>query len=175
MNNKIKLYSLCFLIALFLLYSLTIWADQETDEAKFTVTLDPSLLDGSREEIITSAWLAYGLARIGWIKENVPVEDLKNDTYHLTFEEEFYGREKLAQIWEEFKEKNPQLKDRYLDTLLKIFKANFLKEYVWIFFKDESWKKPSEELQLSEFVKWSEKNQPEIYQETLAGVIINRK
>jgi hypothetical protein len=144
----------------------------EYADITFQVLLDPSLLSGEKATEITSAWMAYALARVGWIKKNIPADSVRDGTYLLTFTEEFEGRKGLVKVWEELKESNSELQDFYLDALHAVYKANFLREYIWLLLKESTWEKAPEGLRTNEFGEWCFQNLPEIPIETLATIKI---
>lgn len=133
------------------------------------VVLDRSLYDENKPKEIAAAWLAYALARVNWVREHITPKHLKAHGYRRSFDEEFYGREKLVQVWEELKVKNTQLKDPYLDTLLSVYKATFLREYVWIYLRDDWWKTQPDQLQ-RKFSEWRKTNLSGHQGETLADI-----
>ncbi len=81
------------------------------------------------------------------------------------------ARSTLANIWEEFKNSQPDLKDKYLDDLLAVYRAGFIREYIWVFLANDAWLQP-EGLQLDEFSAWVKANLPDHEPETRAGVEI---
>ena len=143
-------------------------ANNEKPEYSIEVELDDSLF--SYEEGIQASWLGYGLARAKWLMENVLANNPEAYTYKRSFEEEVYARESLAKIWGELKENDPLLKDSYLDSLLSIFKVGLIKEYVWVFFREDTWQPPSETLKLAEFSKWQVENIPNHYPQSFAEI-----
>jgi hypothetical protein len=136
------------------------------------IVLDPSLLSGDTS--VTAAWLGYASARAEWIQSNITAEELAQKGYHRTFEEEVAARSSLAKIWKELKSSQTELKNTYLDELLKVYEAGFIKEYTWIFLATNEWSRP-EGLRLDEFSIWSNKNIPNHNPETRADVEVTVK
>jgi hypothetical protein len=73
-----------------------------------------------------------------------------------TFDEEVEGRKTMAQIWKELKEKDQSRTDKYLDELLPVHEADFMREYVWTYLKQQSWSKQPKDLRLKEFSVWQQ-------------------
>ena len=144
--------------------------NEEVKELPVTVILSSTL--DERPVAVSSAWLGYALSRLAWINDNVEQDDLKAYTYTGSFYEEFTGRESLAAIWDELKAADPLLKDQYLDELLLVKSNGFLREYVWVYFGNDSWQMPQEELKFEEFAEWHEVNLSGHDPETLAGLEI---
>ena len=142
-----------------------------TDQKNFQVdiVLDPSLQ--SENISVASAWVGYGSALAEWIQDNITDKDFISGTYRPAFEGEVKARSTLASIWEEFKNSQPDLKNKYLDDLLAVYKAGFIREYTWVFLGNDTWLQP-DGLQLEDFSAWSKANIPNHVPETRAGVEI---
>ena len=121
-----------------------------------SIVVDPSVK--GLESGVSAAWLGYGIARAKWVGENVLRGQSGSVTYRRSFEEELYGRESLAKIWEELKAKDQGLADKYLDELLAVSNAGFLREYVWLYFWSGAWKTPPDGLRMADFEKWRAEN-----------------
>jgi hypothetical protein len=134
------------------------------------IVLDPSLQ--SEDISIASAWVGYAASRAEWIQTNISAEEIVQKGYHRTFEEEVAARSSLAKIWKELLgNSQPDLKNSYLDDLLKVYEARFIKEYTWIFLASNEWLQP-EGLRLDEFLAWSNKNLPNHKPEIRADIEI---
>jgi len=133
------------------------------------IVLDPSLQSGDIS--IASAWLGYAAARAEWIQTNVSADEIVQKGYHRAFEEEVTSRSSLAKIWKEFGNSQANLKNPYLDDLLKVYESDFIREYTWIYLTSDEWLQP-EGLRLDEFSTWTSNNLPNHKPETLAGVEI---
>ena len=70
---------------------------------------------------------------------------------------EFSARMLLVDTWERKLEKNPDIRDDYLETLTAIREAGFLDEYTVHYFGDEIWQVPIE-VNVDEFVTWQRTN-----------------
>ncbi len=122
---------------------------------KPTVTIDMSYGRAKLEAPgVLSAWLVYGFAREyfrneGFLKENPGVRE-----YRYSFKEELESRKALAQMWQGFQKDKPEIRDDYLDALVRVYKADFLSEYVWYFFRDSGWGDPPDTLRLKVFDEW---------------------
>ncbi len=139
------------------------------EEALSHVLLDDSLFEEGKQPVM-AVWITYALSRLAWIRKNAP-EVTEEPTYHVSFfEEELSGRESLIKAWGELQDKDPSLKDPYLDELLIVYKNGYLKEYVWYYLWEEDWGEPSEEVRMEEFIDWQDANLPGHQAETLAGL-----
>jgi len=111
--------------------------------------LDPALPDD-----IGAAWLGYLMERQIYIREHADQYKLTTGIVIPTFDEEVEARRTMAQIWKELKEKDQSRKDRYLDQLILVHEADFMREYVWIYLKQRSWSRQPEDLRLKKFSAW---------------------
>ena len=141
--------------------------DAALEQVMSQVVLDETLLDDGNESV-AAAWIGYALARLVWVRDNA--SSMENSSYRISFEEEVHGRESLVKIWEELKEKDPALKNIYLDEALKIYKAGYLSEYVWLYLWEDTWKESPPEARVKEFIAWQDSNLPNHQAETLAGL-----
>lgn len=118
------------------------------------------------------AWLTYGFARLGWIKEHmqVPFADITQETYLQSYEEELYGRENLVAVWEELKEQDTTLSDTYLDEMITVRKAGYLPEYVWLFTYFETNEGAPSDERVQEFDMWYFDNIPDHEPQTMVGL-----
>lgn len=133
-----------------------------------TVMLDPSL--AGQDTSLTSAWTAYGEARAAWIEKNVSPVLMAQAGYHRSFDEEVAGRTALAQTWKVEKQAEPRLQNIYLDQLLQIYQANFIREYTWTYYADSTWEQPKG-LYLNIFSRWMKANMKRVHlPQTLAEV-----
>jgi tetratricopeptide (TPR) repeat protein len=130
--------------------------DKAADQSsKPTVTIDMKY-DRAKLETpgVLSAWLVYGFAREyfrneGFLKENPGARE-----YRYDFKEEFESRKALVEMWEGFQKDKPEISDDYLDALVRVYKAGFLAEYVWYFFRAPGWGDPPDTLRLKAFNEW---------------------
>jgi hypothetical protein len=132
-------------------------AHEEPDKLKISVVVDAESLEGKDKQII-AAWVGYAMARANWISEHYKTDRASAKWYSRTLDEEAAGRESLAQIWSEFKVKQPRLRDRYLDHLQKVKEAGFLREYVWANLRDPEWKAQPAGLRLERYAEWAKVN-----------------
>ncbi len=116
-----------------------------------TVVLDPTLT--GQDPSVTDSWMAYGNARADWIRANITPQAMAIAGYHPSFDEEVAGRTALAQAWMKQKRITPGLKNVYLDQLVQVYQAYFIKEYTWTYFALDSWEEPHG-LYLSAFKRW---------------------
>lgn len=127
------------------------------DKLKISVVIDDKSLKGKSEQV-TAAWLGYAMARATWISEQVEVKAIDPATYKRVCEEEVAGRDSLATIWAELKEKDGALSDPYLDQLLKVQAAGFLREYVWVNLRLTTWTVEPANLKQAAYSEWATAN-----------------
>ncbi len=70
---------------------------------------------------------------------------------------EFSARMLLLDTWERKLEKDPDIRDDYLETLWAIREAGYLDEYTVHFYGEEVWQVPIE-VNVPKFVEWSKEN-----------------
>lgn len=92
----------------------------------------------------SKAWLAHALAKIS-CAEHYP---------NLSFENEFCATATALRIWADLK-KEEYTESATLDDMLAVKRAGFLREYVWVYLRQEYWFKP-EDLLLDKFEQWRE-------------------
>ncbi|OGW24051.1 MAG: hypothetical protein A2X59_12380 [Nitrospirae bacterium GWC2_42_7] len=124
----------------------------DVDKIGFTIETD-----GSLPEHLSAPWLGYLMGRQVYIMEHKNEYELSPGIIVPKFEDEVEGRQTLAQIWKELKEKDNNLKDKYLNELEVVLDAGFMREYVWVYLRYELWKKP-DKLRLKEFANWKKQN-----------------
>ncbi|MBN2029591.1 hypothetical protein JW824_05045 [bacterium] len=142
-------------------------------EVSLVIVPDETLMEEENDR--SAAWLGYLLARVGWLQENVNLDRIDVTSYQISFDEEAYAREAMAEIWNELKMDNPENTDRYLDELVLIDENNFIREYIWIYLRKEHWEKMPDDLKLQEFLKWLSETLPEHKIETLGDLYLEKK
>jgi hypothetical protein len=124
-------------------------------------------LDSSLPDYVAAAWLGYLMERQVYIREHTDQYKLTPGIIIPTFDEEVEGRKTMAQIWKELKEKDQSRTDKYLDELVSVHEADFMREYVWTYLKQQSWSKQPTDLRLKEFSDWQQlhlkNHQPETH------------
>lgn len=118
--------------------------DGVTDGDQFYIL--PEQLDD--ESPAHQSWISYSLVRSA-CQLNV---ESANPSRNTSYECELSGREALVSTWRAYQDE-PAVRDDYLDTLLDVANAGFLREYTWVFFHDESWE-PPDALDLDSFNAW---------------------
>jgi hypothetical protein len=121
------------------------------DQIGYALELDPTLPD-----YVNAAWLGYLMERQIYIREHSDQYKLAPGIVIPTFDEEVDARRTLAQIWKELKEKDQGRKDKYLDELVPVHKADFMREYVWTYLRQQSWSGQPKDLRLNEFSRWQQ-------------------
>jgi hypothetical protein len=139
---------------------------QTTPKPKLSVQvmLDPTLKQKSNA---FSSWLIYGIARNKWISSNYP--DLSS--YKYLFAEEFDARETLVKVWIELSGTSSGENDTYLEELAIVYRAGYLKEYVWTYFHYED-PTPPDGLRLPQYTQWVTQNLPQHRVQTHVGIQI---
>jgi len=121
------------------------------DQIGYALELDPTLPDD-----IGAAWLGYLMERQIYIREHPDQYKLTPGIVIPTFDEEVDARRTMAQIWKELKEKDQGRKDKYLDELVSVHKADFMREYVWSYLRQQGWTRQPKDLRLKEFSQWQQ-------------------
>jgi len=96
-------------------------------------------------EFESAVWVAHALAKLR-CEANYP---------QLSFENEFCALSTAVDIWREIKKKNniADIPDNTLDDLDAVKKAGFMREYVWVYWRQEYWFAPTD-LLLDKFNIW---------------------
>ena len=115
-------------------------------------------LDLSLPDYVNAAWLGYLMQRQIYIREHEEQYKFIPGIIIPTFAEEVEGRNSLAQIWKELKEADRSRSNKYLDELIPVHEADFMREYVWQYLKQQSWTKEPENLKRKEFSAWQRKH-----------------
>jgi hypothetical protein len=121
---------------------------------KKTVLLDPTLADQPTD--IGAAWILYGTT-LGMV-----------EGAEETMEAEVMARTALALYWQAKREEGT-LYDDYLEELLAAHKADYMREYVWVFLRRPAWAEPPD-LRLDEFEQWRRDVLPNHAARTLAAL-----
>jgi hypothetical protein len=121
------------------------------DHVAYTLELDPTLPD-----YVNAAWLGYLMERQIYIREHPDQYKFTPGIVIPMFDEEVNARRTLAQIWKELKEKDQSRKDKYLDEIIPVHEADFMREYVWTYLKQQNWSSQPRELRLKEFSQWQQ-------------------
>jgi tetratricopeptide (TPR) repeat protein len=110
-----------------------------------------------------AAWLAYALVHAAG-----STEQPRRDGYATEKE----ARATLAQTWSELRGKGAPA-DRYLDQLVAVQRAGWMREYVIATFAEPGWIIPADDvaaLKLADFQRWAHAHIPDHRAVTLAGV-----
>ena len=94
--------------------------DKKKGEA--TIVLDPEVM---QKQNLSEYWMLYGVALAAWDPKYLSDKALE------PFEREVFVRSKVATVWISLKEKEKNVADKGLDDLAKIYRAGFMREYVW--------------------------------------------
>lgn len=122
-----------------------------TDQVGYALELDPTLPD-----YVNAAWLGYLMERQVYIRDHADQYQLIPGLVTPTFDEEVEARRTMAQIWKELREKDQSRKDKYLDELVPVHEADFMREYVWTYLRQQGWTRQPKDLRLKEFFQWQQ-------------------
>ncbi len=107
----------------------------------------------SNDDPAYQSWVAYSL-----MKSTCQLEiGGDNPARANSFDCEFTARRHLINAWEEKRQQNQEIKDKYLDALGDVQAAGFLAEYTQRYFGKKHWELP-EGLRSSEFNTWRKEN-----------------
>ena len=81
----------------------------------------------------------------------------ENPARASSFDCELLARRHLIETWREYRTGDDSIEDDYLDTLIAVDDAGFLREYVARFFGRKSWQLPPD-LQTESFDSWRREN-----------------
>ena len=105
----------------------------------------------------TVIWMAYGLGLSDWINKNQLANSAPDGPYVPSFEAEFHARQSQLRVWRELSEKGtPSLP--YMEGMLRVASAGYLREYVWQYHRQTIWGAPSADLKMEAFAQWSAEN-----------------
>ncbi len=122
-------------------------------EASKSAAIEIGKYDSDIEGVV---WLAYGVALANWASSSGELERAPLGPYVPSFEGEVAARTMLIKIWHELLEKNPK-PFAYMDALVRVEQAGFLREYVWTVHWRSSWKQQPADLRIAEFYAWQRK------------------
>ena len=92
------------------------------------------------DDPVLQSWVSYSLTRSACQLEVGGANPARSSTYGC----ELTGRRNLVETWEEQKLEHGSARDTYLDALLRVRDAGFLREYTVDFFAREGWQVPAE-------------------------------
>jgi hypothetical protein len=115
-----------------------------------TVSVEIDRFDDAQEGAV---WLAYGVSLAHWATQSGAVENAPVGVLEPSFDGELSARRALIAIWREILQKEPRTM-AYMDALMRIEAAGFLREYVWTVHWRGSWKQPPAGLRIADFYAW---------------------
>jgi tetratricopeptide (TPR) repeat protein len=141
-------------------------ATKKNHQGENVIVLSPSVaVDGNRA---APAWLAYGIAKLALLeKDGAPARKSVTD-----FDSEVAARTLMLAVWTNLRAKEGG-KDAYLDLLLTIKQAGFLKEYVIAALARPGWTIPGKELaslRVADYLAWADDHVPDHDVPTLVEV-----
>jgi hypothetical protein len=145
-----KLKPFMWLLGITLCYSQFLLGAESTNKPSIKILIDTSVTQKT-----LPAWLAYAGARAAWMEKDFQEQHPEAVEYRYSFEEEIEAREFCLKIWGKSKEKDPKLKDKFLDELRSVQQAGYLREYVWWNYYIREWQPKPEGLDLDGFKKWA--------------------
>lgn len=117
-----------------------------------------------------AAWTAYGLGLANWVTKNGAADSAAEGIFVPSFDAELQARQSQLQIWREMNEKSPQPLP-YMDAMLQVAAAGFLREYLWQHHRQPGWGAPPADLKLDDFSRWSGENLRDHVPQTGAHVV----
>lgn len=129
---------------------LNFWPFRRKPKPECTVILSESIMDDSR---IAAAWALYG--GVLFMVHNGEYFKLHPDRigYDSPFDAECYARDSLAEAWEKMRSDGLSI-DLYLNLMVEVRTAGFIREYVWCYLRRPTWRTPLW-LELAAFEKWA--------------------
>jgi hypothetical protein len=126
------------------------WKDKDTDkkEGEATIVLNYEVM---KKQNLSEYWLIYGAALGAWDAKSL------SDNALEAYEREVFVRSKVASIWIDVKENDNSVVDKGLDDLAKIYRAGFMREYVWKYMDVPKTPEPNG-LRHTEFESWEKIN-----------------
>src|SRR5262245_1333709 len=113
-------------------------------------------------------WFFYAAARATFISEHGNLYEAQPDPILRTFGEEVAGRWMLGHSCENALKQGEQLASAYLADLLKVFQADFISEYVWLFLAQPNWLPDQRPPKMPAFLGWAMQNLLQHKVETLS-------
>ena len=126
---------------------------RQPQEPKWSINLHSSV---QRHVSVAAAWTCYGGTKaLARLKENVE-SNAEVQGYASSFDEECYARDAMAEYWA-VQPAETRGVDAYLQLLVSVRSACFIREYVWCFLRQDSWPQPAG-LSLDAFAAWCLEN-----------------
>jgi hypothetical protein len=140
-----------------------------SSHAKYTLVYDQSIMSNT---VAFASWMSYA----GIIKGDMEKYDTDNPDgdYIIPFDIELRAREQLMDTYINLRN-NPQLQgrgnspDQYIEELIMINDAGYLKEYIFFSFNPGTWEN-NLELNSGEYLEWKDANIPDHKPLTLSEV-----
>ncbi|HKC58682.1 MAG TPA: hypothetical protein VKB92_01210 [Myxococcales bacterium] len=136
-----------------------------------SIAIDWTPIKPEREGAI---WLGYLMARGRFIAEHPDSHPREVGAVIPTFEEEVEARSTATQIYRELRQKDEELAVAYFDDLMRVDSASFMREYVWTYLHQPTWRKVPDNLRLQEFETWCSDNLANHYVVTKGGLRLER-
>jgi tetratricopeptide (TPR) repeat protein len=131
-------------------------ASKKNEQRDSSVVLSPAVVANGNKA--APAWLAYGIAKLALLeKAGAPPRKSVTD-----FDSEVAARTVMLEVWTDLKAKDGG-KDAYLDLLLAIHQAGFLREYVVAALARPGWTISGKELaslRVADYLAWAEDHVP---------------
>ena len=116
-----------------------------------TLTIELGKYEDDAEGAI---WLAYALGLANWATSSGALDAAPVGPLVPTFDGELAARSLLITIWRESQASKAAKPSAYMDALLRVQDAGFLREYVWTVHWRSSWKDQPADLRLAAFYAW---------------------
>lgn len=122
------------------------------------------------EQDILPVWLGYLMARANYVSANKALYVGETGVIRPRFEEEVEARTTAAQLYKELGGgKRP---DPYFKDLVKVEQASLMREYVWAFLRQPTWKDDQQPGKLNAFEVWARNNIPDHQVVTYGGIAL---
>lgn len=147
---KTNKFVIIFLTLIFLSFHAT---GDEKRKRKIAIGVSPV----SKSNVDGLSAYTFGLSLAYWIKKKEDINLLPDGLYKPSFRVLTGAFSYQIKIWKELSEKEPK-KSAYMDQLISVSDAGFMKEYVWAFHFSPAWGAIKKDLKMDKFRKWSVSN-----------------
>lgn len=165
MKNRFSHYAVCAALMAFLFGDL---------QAKPDVAISYDPTQPSRE--LGPVWLSYCIGRLSYVLDH-PKEYPKKPgkRWIPTIEEETEGRFVGLDTYRALRKAGKIGADSYWEDVSAVSDAGFLKEYVWAFFRRESWPAEKAPPKLEAFEEWRSREIPNHKPYTNGEIIVRKR
>jgi hypothetical protein len=104
------------------------------------------------------AWVGYGTALANWAHRHSVAATAPLGMWLPTLEAEVHAREALVKAWREMGSARPLPALPYMEQLLKVVDAGYLREYIWAHHRRPSWGEMPAGLRQAAYAAWAAEN-----------------